>query len=105
MNNNYLENTVVIEMNGVVHTCRNIACNSDYMDITEKGLEIEITTTDGGWAWLYVLENRKRIPEIKISFRSNNQAGYKLMDKAIKTRRSSHLGRALLEANILVTLL
>ena len=76
--------------------------NRYYEKLIIRGYSINITTQHGGWAYLYAVQNGKRLPGIRVMFRSNNASASKITERAPTTREHSHLGKALVELLVLI---
>ena len=71
--------------------------NRYYEKLIIRGYSINITTQHGGWAYMYAVQNGKRLPAIRVMFRSNNASASKIIERAPTAREHSHLGKAIVE--------
>lgn len=76
--------------------------NRYYEKLAIRGYSINITTQHGGWAYMYAVQNNKRLPGIRVMFRSNNASASKIIERAPTAREHSHLGRAMVELLVLI---
>jgi hypothetical protein len=76
--------------------------NRYYEKLIIRGYSINITTQHGGWAYMYAVQNGKRLPGIRVMFRSNNVSASKITERAPTAREHSHLGKAIVELLVLI---
>lgn len=76
--------------------------NRYYEKLIIRGYSINITTQHGGWAYMYAVQNGKRLPGIRVMFRSNNASAAKITERAPTAREHSHLGKAIVELLVLI---